>query len=100
MKDLFYRTECVITSGTFQIFCDHTEELWFNPITCQAQREIRGLWSGFLQTESQQSFTFDHFDTVADTGSYGCHRVHCAALKITHIDNRIACEGSADTDDE
>lgn len=33
-------------------FCDHTELLWFNPITCQAQRDLRGLCFASLQSES------------------------------------------------
>lgn len=33
-------------------FCDHTELLWFNPITCQAQRGLRGLCFASLQSES------------------------------------------------
>lgn len=52
---LFYRAERVIRmdpSRHFHNFCDHTEALWFNPITCQAQREIRGLCPSSLQTES------------------------------------------------
>ena len=57
------------------VFNDHIELLWFNPITCKAQREIRGLRLSSLHTESpslpwdiSRANSFGHFDI----GSYIC----------------------------
>lgn len=52
---LFHRTKSVIgldPSRQFHIFCHGAQVLWCNPITRQAQREIRGLCQSSLQTES------------------------------------------------
>lgn len=38
-------------SRQLHILCGHVVLLWFNPITCQAQREIRGLCQGSLQIQ-------------------------------------------------
>lgn len=95
-----YRTESVIRldpSRQFHTFCDHTETLWFNPITCWAQREIRGLCRTSSQAESLAPFGVTHLvilDAAADAG------VYCAALKIKNISiTGLPMRGWGDTDD-
>lgn len=101
---MFYISRALPDRSTF----DCTPVPWFNPITCQAKWELRGLSS--LHTESLRLLI--HRDTLRATLILAhslvvlrlvfCHRVSCWDCKIKktiNISNRIGCGRRGDDDE-